>query len=199
MSTMSPPSPPRFLTADELYRISVDLYQYLIELGRIGEDDRVELLDGVIVKKMTRNPPHLLCVDLCRKEVEQISRDGFWLRSEGPLRIPPVDMPEPDLAVHRGNLRDYANRLPTSTDTVLVIEVADTSLARDRGLKRDLYARAGIPTYWIVDLNNRCVEVFEKPKAGAYSSMMVVPEEDAVELIVDGRLWGRIDVAAILP
>lgn len=199
MSTLSPPSPPRFLTADELYESSVDLYLYLIEAGRIDEDECVELLDGMIVKKMTKNPPHVICRGLCGDELARLLPPGFRIWNEDPIRSPPYSMPEPDLAIVRDRLRDYANRHPSPDDLVLVVEVADTSLARDRGLKRDLYAQAGISTYWIVNLIDRRIEVFQKPENGVYTATAVIPEDGTIGLVADGQDWGRVDVATILP
>ena len=199
MSIASPATGAWLPPPEEIFRITVEQYEEWSGSGSIGEEDRVELLDGVIVRKMTKNPPHLLCCDLCRDELTRILPPGFWLRGESPVRIAPVSMPEPDLIVLRGSPRDLASRLPLPSDVVLCVEVADSSLARDRGVKRDLSARAGISNYWLVNLTERRVEVFADPKDGAYATASVAGETGSVGLVVDGEAWGRVEVAAILP
>ncbi len=187
-------SPPR-----EVSRITVDQYLGMFESGLIDEDERVELLNGVIVRKAAQTPPHVVGRELCRDELDRRLRPGFWIRDGGPVRIAPWDMPEPDLIMLRGNLREYAARYPVPADVPLCVEVADSSLARDRGVKRDPYARGGVPVYWIVNLVDRRVEVFADPRDGAYATAVVVEEGGSVELTVDGAVWGRIEVAAVLP
>ncbi|AMV38648.1 hypothetical protein VT85_14515 [Planctomyces sp. SH-PL62] len=100
----------------------------------------------------------------------------------------------------RGGTRDYDVRHHGPADVVLLIEIADFyHLGRLRGEKRSLYASAGVPIYWIVDTGAACVEVYERPRGGSYSSTCLVPRSGAIDLIVDGTLWGCLDVAAILP
>ena len=91
---------------------------------------------------------------------------GCHMRSQQPITIPPRDEPEPDAAIVRGSLEDYSDRHPGPSDILCVIEVADSSLPRDRGYKLRLYANAGIPMYVIVNLLDRVVEVYEEPVQG---------------------------------
>jgi Uma2 family endonuclease len=192
--TPLPPPPP------DLYRIPVDLYERLVARGGFGEDDPIELLDGVLVPKMPKSPQHSKSLLRCRRHLEELlPSDAFHVRFEMPIRIPEYSEPEPDISIVRGDDERFTNRNPGPDDAVLIVEVAETSLTRDRGEKRDLYARAGIPTYWIVNLVDRRVEVFEKPENGAYTVTTVVPETGSLSLAVDGGAWGRVDVAAILP
>jgi Uma2 family endonuclease len=81
----------------------------------------------------------------------------------------------------------------------LIIEIADSGLARDRGEKRDLYARAGVPVYWIVNLAGRCLEVHARPADGAFPPALMLAEDQSVELILDDRPLGRVPVADLLP
>ncbi|WP_165245071.1 Uma2 family endonuclease [Paludisphaera soli] len=200
MSTVSPTAHSSQLpSAEEIFRIPIDLYEKMVELGGLDGDDRIELLNGVLVRKMTKSPPHHTCTELCRDELEKLAPKGFKIRSEGPIRLPKYSEPEPDLAIVRGGIRDYTGRHPQPSDVVLIVEVADSSLARDRGEKRDLYAGAGIPAYWVVDLAGRRVEVYGEPRDGRYTATSVVADDGAIDLIVDGAAWGRLDVAAILP
>ena len=115
------------------------------------------------------------------------------------MRIPDYDEPEPDLSVVRGDSDDFTDHHPGPGDVALIVEVADSSLSRDRGEKRDNYGRAGIPAYWIVDLVNRRLEVYAGPAGGAYPAPTILGESESVELIIDGRPLGRIAVADLLP
>lgn len=111
--------------------------------------------------------------------------------------------PEPDVYVVRGELGDYDNRHPGPADTPLVVEVADSTLARDRGLKQRIYARAGVPVYWIVNLVERAIEVHAKPastaKSPKYRQRQVFAANDDVPVVLDGELVGTLRVADILP
>ena len=111
---------------------------------------------------------HAAAVQLAQKALERVYGDGFAVRVQMPLAIDPDSEPEPDLAVVRGGPRDYRDAHPR--DAVLVIEVADTSLAHDRGRKKEVYARCGIPAYWIVNLVDEGVEVYDDLSAGRYRS-----------------------------
>lgn len=113
------------------------------------------------------------------------------------MRIP--DYNEPDLCVVRGDSDDFTDHHPGPEDVALIVEVAESSLSRDRGEKRIHYGRAGIPVYWIVDLVNRRLEVHAGPADSAYPAPTILGESESVELIIDGRHLGRIAVANLLP
>ncbi|WP_076344624.1 Uma2 family endonuclease [Paludisphaera borealis] len=106
--------------------------------------------------------------------------------------------PEPDLSIVRGDIDDYTDRHPAPADVGLIVEIADSSLARDRGEKRDLYARAGVPAYWIVNLVARQVEAHALPVGGAYPPATILAEDQTIDLVLDGQSLGRIDVADLL-
>ena len=185
-------------TPEEVFRISVDRYDRMLESGSLGEDDPIELLSGVIVWKMPKNPKHSTVVRRCQRLIEGLIPAGWHVRKEEPVRIPDYDEPEPDLAVVRGDDRLYENQHPGPRDVGLIIEVAESSLTRDRGLKREIYARAGIPAYWVVNLVDRQVESYADPVGGAYPAPKVLSESDSVELIIEGDMAGVISVADLL-
>lgn len=116
---------------------------------------------------------------------------------EEPVRIPDYD--EPDIAVVRGDDNLYENRHPGPGDVALIIEVAESSLLRDRGEKREIYARAGIPAYWIINLVDRQLKTHSSPAEAAYPPPTVLGLADSVELIIEGHVAGRIAVADVLP
>jgi len=202
MSTLATPQPTALLplpSPADVYRISVDLYERMIDSGSIGEDEPIELLNGVLVRKMPKNPRHMVATELGRRAIDKATPSGWHVRGEGPVRIPNYDEPEPDLAVVRGDVDEYSARHPVPGEIALLVEVADSSLARDRGEKRDIYARAGIAFYWIVNLVDRQLEVYANPVGGVYPAPMVLDEPESVELFIDGQTFGPIPVAAMFP
>ncbi|MEM1029903.1 MAG: Uma2 family endonuclease [Myxococcota bacterium] len=145
-----------------VHRFSVEAYQRLGRAGVLTEADRVELLEGWIVPKMVHNPPHALAIELVDDALRAVLPAGWRLRIQSPITTADSE-PEPDVAVVRGGPRERDGRHPTPEDVALVVEVADSSLDTDRTIKARLYARARIPAYWIVNLVDRCVDVFEDP------------------------------------
>ena len=198
----SNPLPPRAAYTDELiFRLSVDQYHELIRAGKLGEDDPVELLEGILVFKMPKNTPHVTCTKLLRRAIERLLPDGWHYLSQDPITLADGE-PEPDGAVIRGRIEDYAHAHPGPGDVALVVEVADTSLARDRGIKLRSYARAAIPHYWIVNLVERTVETFSDPDPSAepaiYRSHVVFAEGRTVAFSLSGTTEA-IAVADVLP
>ncbi len=179
-----------------LYRFTVAQYDRMADLL---EDRSVELIDGHVVKKMTKKPPHSVTVEELRRLLERVLPPGWHVRQENPVIIPEFDEPEPDLAVARGAPRTYASRHPGPADVGLLVEVAETTLDVDAGEKRKVYARARVPIYWIVNLVDHQVEVYTKPRAKAYGSRTIYKSGQEVPFVLDGKIFGRIPVADILP
>ena len=194
-SEPTPIEPPPFRIA----RFTVEKYHQMIDSGLFTEDDRYELLDGWLVEKMTKRPPHELVIALLSKELTKLVPDGWHVRNQAPITLE-NSVPEPDLTVVRGVERDYTDRHPSGDDIVLAVEVVDTTLRTDR-LKARIYAEAGIPDYWIVNLSERRIEVQRDPDATGrnYGSITVSPEEETVEVAVGGATWGTIQAADCLP
>jgi Uma2 family endonuclease len=183
-------------------RLSVEQYHQMLHGGILQTDDRVELLEGLLVDKMTKHPPHSAATRLTRAALEKLVPAGWYVDSQEPVTTADSE-PEPDVCIIRGARRDYVERHPGPADVGLLIEVADESLVRDRGVKKRLYARAGIPVYWIVNLIDRQVEVFSEPLASKdlpdYRHQRVCGGNGAVPLIVAGVEIGQINVADLLP
>ena len=138
-------------------------YEHATELGLFGPDDHIELIEGEIVQKMPVNSPHSTAVMLTENALRRAFSSGHILRVQQPLSVGAYSQPEPDVAVVRGSARDYTNAQPGSDMAPLVVEVSDTTLGNDRTKKSLLYARAGIPEYWIVNINDRLLEVYRHP------------------------------------
>jgi len=178
--------------------MTVDEYERLAAAGVLN-DPRVELIDGLLVKKMTQEPPHSWAVEAAHEHLERILPPGWFIREEKPVRIPRFDEPEPDLSVIRGTRDDYRGRHPAPGDIALLVEVAESSLNRDQGEKRAAYAQGGVPLYWIVNLIDRQVETYSDPRAGDYQSSQVLRPGDDILVVIDGVEVGRIAVAEVLP
>src|SRR6266849_885039 len=132
-------------------QISVDDYHRLIQEGFLGENDRVELLEGWIVPKMTHNPPHDSTIQIVSECLAERIPVGWKIRIQSAVTTNDSE-PEPDLAVVRGQARTYAARHPGPQDIGLIIEIAESSLLQDRHDKARIYARAGISEYWVINL-----------------------------------------------
>jgi hypothetical protein len=183
-------------------RFTVDEYHQMIQAGILTEDDPVELLEGWIVLKMPRNPPHDMGIELAEDAVLARLPAGWRVRVQ--MAITTADSePEPDLAVVRGSIRSNPGRHPVPEDIGIVIEVADTTLNRDRTDKSRLYARAGIISYWVINLVDRQVEVYTDPSGPdanpSYRQRRDYGIQDSVPFVLDGQQLGQIPVRDLLP
>jgi Uma2 family endonuclease len=182
----------------DLYRINVHTYERIVAAG-VLDGERVELIDGYVVRKMPNNPPHSWSTRKILDLVAGFLPPGLLWRLEHPVRIPDFDEPEPDLAVVRGSLDDYKHRTPVPADVALLIEVSETTLDRDKGEKLTAYAQGNIPVYWIVNMVDGHVEVYTGPGPTGYQSRQDFRPGQTVPIIIDGHEVGRIAVAEILP
>jgi Uma2 family endonuclease len=166
MSTIAiPPQPPTTppQAFPGLYRFTVAQYDQMIRDGMIGENDRVELIEGLLVIPMGRNRPHIVAGKLGLGTLTRIVPQGWHVAKEDPVVVSEWSKPEPDLAIVRGQAKDYLDRDVTAADVALVVEMAESSLSADRSEMTKVYARAAIPVYWIVNLVDRQVEVYTEP------------------------------------
>jgi Uma2 family endonuclease len=185
-----------------IWRLRVDQYHEMVRSGILTEDDPVELLEGWLVAKMTKSPRHRLSTRATRLSLERLVPSGWYVEAQEPITTTDSE-PEPDVAVIRGDPHEYADRHPGPGEVALIVEVADTSLPRDRTSKKRLYARAGIPIYWIVNLVEQQVEVYTNPTGDDeepdYRQRQDFTAEDEVPLVVEGREVARILVGELLP
>lgn len=185
-----------------IWRLSVAQYHEMLRTGILGEDDPVELLDGWLVPKMVKNPPHRAATRLVRVALEHVVPQGWYVDPQEPITLSASE-PEPDVAVIRGDTREYLERHPGPREVGLVVEIADASLSRDQIVKKSLYAQAAIPVYWIVNLLERRVEVYTDPSGPGqesdYRSRRDYTATDEVPVVLDSREVARIPVQGILP
>ena len=149
---------------------TVGEYNRMAETGILSEDDRVELIEGEIVERSPVGSRHAACVKRLNTLLSRQVGQSFIVSVQNPVVAGDYSEPEPDLAVLRWREDYYARELPRAADVVLVIEVADTSVEADRGVKIPLYARAGIPVSILVDLPRESVEVYSEPADGKYQT-----------------------------
>jgi Uma2 family endonuclease len=136
-------------------------YERLIDLGAFRPGERLELVDGALLVCEPQGGPHFTAVGLVEDALRQVFGSGWTVRAQGPIALDEDSEPEPDLAVVPGSRRDHSRSHPSHP--VLIVEVADSSLAFDRSEKASLYARAGIADYWILNLSDRVLEVYREP------------------------------------
>ncbi|MEO6808348.1 MAG: Uma2 family endonuclease, partial [Isosphaeraceae bacterium] len=161
-SIQEPPAARADSSIGPLFRLSVNQYAEMIRLDILTEDDRVELLEGVLVAKMGRKLPHVFTTRRIMAVLVRALPPGWLVTKEDPIRTRD-SVPEPDCVVLRGTDEDYRDRWPGPADMALVVEVAESSLSRDRTHKRRIYARAAIPVFWLVNLIDRRIEVYSDP------------------------------------
>jgi Uma2 family endonuclease len=178
------------------YRVRVPAFLTMARAGAFG-DDRVELLGGILTM-MTSGPGHDYAVTSLGDRLDDLlPRDRWTVREEKPVTLGLFWMPVPDLAVVRGPKEDYKKRTPDRRDIALIVEVADTTYAKDTGKKLRRYRRCRVPAYWVVDLARRRVEV--RDLSGPDPSPPVVfGEDDEIPLQLDGHDHGRVAVSDLL-
>lgn len=186
----------------EPYLLSTDQYDRMIDARVLREDDRVELLEGLLVSKMARNPPPDGTLGMVEEALRARLPAGWCIRMQ--MAVATADSrPEPDLAVVPGPPRRYLKQHPAAAEAALVIEVADSSLDDDRERKGRIYARASIPCYWIVNLIDNQVEVYTDPtgpdEQPHYRKREDFKAPSAMPLVIAGQEIARIPVGDLLP
>lgn len=197
----APPSVPR--RRSRLHRLSVAQYHAMIDAGVLKPGAKVELVEGLLVRKpTTRKPPHDATLDHLQDLIRPLLPPAWRVRCQMAVSLPKGE-PEPDIAVVLGSASRYDDHQPGPAEIGLVCEVSDTTVRTDRGLKLRNYARAGVPVYWLVNLAAGEVEVYADPHAPAerrpkYRSKTVYIPGQAVPVIVGGAALGTIPVSDII-
>ncbi len=148
----------------ESHRWTADAYDRMVAHGLFSPGERVELIDGEVVNMTPQGSAHATALLLVQQQLRRVLGAGYHVRPQLPLVADLRSEPEPDISVVRGDVRDYSESHPSARDTVLVVEISDSSLEYDRDAKGSLYARAGIPEFWIVNLIDLQLEVHQKPQ-----------------------------------
>ncbi|MGH7544814.1 MAG: Uma2 family endonuclease, partial [Gemmatimonadota bacterium] len=161
-------------------RFTVDEYHRMAEAGILGEDDRVELLDGEIVQMTPIGPRHNWCVArLNRLFAPRVGERAIvWVQNS--IRLGRYEEPQPDLCLLKASADVSAHSNPGPEDVLLVVEVADTSAQEDRRVKMPKYARAGIPEAWLFDLPAEALEVYRDPGPDGYRDVRRLRRGDSI-------------------
>lgn len=178
------------------YRFSVDEYERLAQVGILGEDDPIELIDGEIIQMSPVGYKHARCVDRLNRRLVVAVGDDAIVRIQNPIVIPEHSEPEPDVAVVRRSAEERAGN-PLPEDVILLIEVSDTTLYFDRTVKIPLYARAGIEEIWIVDLATEEVTRLTAPTPEGYKITKAFGRKDVIDSVVAPTI--RLRVSDVLP
>jgi hypothetical protein len=184
--------------ATHFWRWSKPDYERLVREGFLTASDRVEFLDGYLVKKMSQNPPHRSSLMKLHLKLMGILPVDWLVMNQAPIELS-GSFPEPDLMVVRGPLGAYDSRHPASSEVGIVIEVSDTTLSTDRGLKKKLYAESIIEFYWVVNLPDLRIEVYSDPSPQGYGTSLIYLAADEVPVMLDGAEVGRLRVVDLLP
>ena len=183
------------------WRLSVEQYHDMARHGILLDGDPVELLEGLLVKKMTISPSHRRATRRVRLALERVVPTGCYVDAPSPITLQRSE-PEPDVVVVRGAEGDYPDRHPGPQDLLLLVEVSDSSLRRDQGFKKVIYAKAAIPVYWIVNLIDRRVEVYSDPTGAVeqpdYRFHRDFDEADHVPVMIEGGEVAKIPVRDVL-
>ena len=152
------------------------------EVGILCAHERVELIDGGVLIRMTIGPRHNACVSSATRALVRAAGDAGIVLPQGSVRLDLYNEPEPDLVLLKPRADFYAQSKPTPADVLLIVEVADSSVQFDRTVKVPLYARALIPIVWLVDLNADAIEVYSQPAAGTYQQTQVMHRGDRLTI-----------------
>lgn len=181
----------------DLRRLTVDEYLWMARTGILAEDDRVELLDGVIVNMSPTNPPHSFAVDELTRRFARELPNGYVVRVQNTIQLSGQSAPQPDIAVVRDLGNIYTWRHPGPAEILLIVEVSDTTLDRDLRIKLPLYAGAGIPDFWIADIVHRQLLVRRDPVGAGYTEVTTYLPGEPVAPLAFPEL--RIDPASLFP
>lgn len=163
-------------------RFTVDEVLRMIEAGILGEDEPLELIDGELIYVSPQGPPHASLTAFLNDRLSASYRSHGVTRVASPIVAGDASLPEPDVAVAKGRHVDYSARHPRGDECLLAVEVAYTSHSADHA-KAAVYAAAGVPVYWLVDLPARRLEVYGEPRPdGRYALVRVLAGDDRVPL-----------------
>jgi Uma2 family endonuclease len=191
------PNPPLTLEPTSLKRWTVQDYHRMSELGILDPNERTELIAGHITLMAAKGTPHVTSLHLLANALRGLLGNTALVRTQDPIRLDDFSEPEPDLAIVRGTIFDYADHHPYPSEVFLVVEVADSTLRQDCEIKDKLYAQANILEYWVLDLKNRQLNIFRNPTPTGYTSHLILTEPNQVSPLAFPNL--TLTLTAILP
>jgi Uma2 family endonuclease len=184
-----------------LHRITVEQYHRMQENGTIRKEDRCELIRGFLLEKPKIKPPYAAAIRHLTRALLNLVADEAVVQFQLPITLADSE-PEPDGVIATGVDEDYDHRHPGPDDILFLIEVSDSSLDFDRTVKLPLYAEAGIPQYWIINVADKSIEVYSHPRGGrnpGFRKPAIYTHGQSVPVVVAGKKRGMIPVSKILP
>lgn len=173
----------------EVFHWTIEQYHRLAEANILTDDDKTELLDGQIIYMSPIEKLHAAAVRRLDKLLQKTVGDAFLISTQNPISIFFNDSePQPDLVLLKPKADFYASNHPAPDDIYLVIEVADSTLDKDRALKIPIYAKAGIQECWLINLIDQNIEVYTEPSPKGYRNMQIRQEGEWIESAVTGRI-----------
>ena len=160
---------------------TVEQYHQMATAGILSDTDRVELINGDIIDMSPINSEHAGMVNRLLRVLTKRLLDKAIMTVQNPIHLDRSSEPEPDLTIVNKSEDDYISAHPRPKDVFVVIEVADTSLDKDREVKAPLYAKHGIPEYWIINLQDRQIELFRQPSNGQYGQTLIFSAKGKIE------------------
>lgn len=188
------------LDPNSLKRWTVQDYHHMSELGILNSNERTELINGQIVLMAAKGTPHVTSLHLLANALRDRLGSAApipLIRTQDPIQLDDFSEPEPDLAIVKGTILDYADRHPRPDRVDLIVEVADSTLKQDCEIKDKLYAQAGIADYWVLDLKNRQLHIFRNPTPTGYTSHLILTEPNQASPLAFPSI--AIDLTSILP
>ncbi|MGD1895767.1 MAG: Uma2 family endonuclease [Phormidesmis sp.] len=197
MATLLSPSE-LSLAPSNLKLWTVEDYHRLSELGLLGSSERTELIAGQIIIMTAKGIPHVTALRMVALQIDEFLRDRPFLAiTQDPIQLDDLSEPEPDLAIVQGDLLTYASKHPQPDDIRLIVEVADSTLQHDCQVKDKAYARANISEYWVIDLPNQQLHVFQSPTQQGYSSHLILKKPNQISPLAFPEL--RLSLEDIFP
>lgn len=194
--------PPWFLSRALYPTVTVDEYHQMLKDGTFEDGEPIELLEGYLVQKMGHNPPHGSTVEGLNILLVGLAPLGWRTRCQLPITLSDSE-PEPDAVLARGDRMTFRTRHPSPHEIGLVVEVADSTRYTDRREKGRMYARAGLPVYWIVNLVDRVVEVYTDPDTAAappaYRTRTDYAPGSDVPVVLGGAAVAVVPVSELIP
>jgi Uma2 family endonuclease len=186
------------LEPNALRRWTVEDYHRMGEFGILHADERTELIAGQVLFMAAKGTPHVTALRLLAIALDALLADlAFFASTQDPIQLDGFSEPEPDCAIVRGTILDYADRHPCPSDIAFVVEVADSTLKYDTEVKDKLYAQSGITDYWVLDLKNRQLHVFRNPTPTGYTSHLILTEPNQITPIAFPNI--TLNLTDILP
>jgi Uma2 family endonuclease len=169
-------------STSNVHKFTVQQYELMLEAGVFAESDRLELINGEIRVMSLIGRKHAVCVAKTAKNFERKLGDQTIVWTQNPILLSNYFQPQPDLAILKWRDDFYAEALPAPDDILLIIEVADSTIAYDRDVKSSLYAANGIPEMWLFDVNKKIVEGYSQPSALGYKRMQRYEKNDTLAM-----------------